>query len=111
MTSDPTTPDPLMHAARKLDDLHAEVARLTRERDELRQSNRVLSHQLDRRADGMDDLTQLLRSRLVEANQQRDEARKAARWMLPFVALDGAGYGRVHEACQRWPWLESEVPE
>jgi len=73
MTSDPTTPDPLMHATRKLDHLHAEVERLTRE---------------------------------------RDEARKAARWMLPFVALDGAGYGSVHEACQRWPWLEDmEAPE
>lgn len=73
MTSDTTTPDPLMHSTRKLDDLHAEVERLTRE---------------------------------------RDEARKAARWMLPFVALDGAGYGSVHEACQRWPWLEDmEAPE
>lgn len=45
-------------------------------------------------------------------NRERDEARRAARWMLPFVALDGAGYGRVHESCQRWPWLEDmEAPE
>lgn len=50
------------------------------ELQELREANRTLSHQLERRADGMDDLTQELRAKYHEllyavANKYPNETR------------------------------------
>lgn len=98
MTSDPTTPDRDRRGA----DLLARIDELT--------SESKLADYPD--GNGWRFLLLACKREVARLTRERDEARKAARWMLPFVALDGAGYGRVHEACQRWPWLEDmEAPE
>lgn len=41
------------------------------------------------------------------AMDERDDARQAARWMLPFLVNEPQ---HLREACRRWPWLEDIVP-
>lgn len=41
------------------------------------------------------------------AMAERDDAREAARWMLPFLVNEPQ---HLREACRRWPWLEEVVP-
>lgn len=97
MSSDPTTHDDHRSGA----DLLARIGELTN------------GHTFDLESGhGWRYLLLACKREVERLTRERDEARRAARWMLPFVALDGAGYGRVHESFQRWPWLEDmEAPE
>lgn len=48
-----------------------------------------------------------LRRSMATVIDERDDARQAARWMLPFLVNEPQ---HIREACRRWPWLEEIVP-
>lgn len=98
-------------------ELRADVARLTLERDKalgsrdlartaavnaIARSNAITSErdEANRRFSEMTTPT----GREIELTIERDEAREAARWLLPFTMRDAR---HTATACSRWTWLES----
>ena len=48
-----------------------------------------------------------LKATLEEISCSLDEAREAARWLLPFTISSPAS---LREALERWPWLAMDQP-
>ncbi len=79
---------------------------LKREADELRERNRVISHQLERRAQGRDDLTQTLMAErdglLTENKRLKREAEAREQEAFRAGCLAGNYQANVDELLQAW---------